>query len=158
MNFSVTVQQESFDIGQLQQQLTGERTDIGAIAAFTGRVRDFSERPDILAMTLEHYPGMTESSLRAVLAEACERWSISAGCIVHRVGRLQPGDDIVAVVIASAHRQAAFEACAYSMDHLKTRAPFWKKEHTRSGDYWVSERASDNEALQRWRSDERIDR
>ncbi|OHV12363.1 molybdopterin synthase catalytic subunit MoaE [Kushneria phosphatilytica] len=158
MSFNVIVQTEPFEIGSLQQQIVSGRTDIGAIVTFTGRVRDFSERSDITAMTLEHYPGMTESSLQDVLEEARLRWSLSAGLIVHRVGRLSPGDDIVAVLIASAHRQAAFEACAYSMDHLKTRAPFWKKEHTRNGDHWVRERASDNEALQRWRSDERVDR
>lgn len=146
----IKVQRETFDLGKEVNALTAQRTDLGAVVSFTGYVRDFNEKPDVTALTLEHYPGMTEQALQQIVQEAEQRWPIQATRIIHRIGRLEPGDPIVLVVTASAHRQAAFDACNFIMDFLKTRAPFWKKEHTRSGDYWVSARHSDNEAASRW--------
>lgn len=146
----VRVQTANFDLGQEVDNLTDGRTDIGAVASFVGYVRDFNERPEVEALTLEHYPGMTETQLMQIADEADQRWPLQGMRIVHRVGRLDPGDQIVLVVVASAHRQAAFEACHFVMDYLKTRAPFWKKEHTSSGDYWVSARESDSDAARRW--------
>lgn len=146
----IRVQHESFDPGQEQQALVGERSDIGAVVSFTGLVRDFNERPEVEALTLEHYPGMTESALGDIVEEAKARWPLQGVRLIHRVGRLTPGDPIVLVVVASAHRRAAFEACDFIMDYLKTRAPFWKKEHTAAGQYWVSERASDHQDARRW--------
>jgi len=150
----IRVQEEAFDAGLEQQALLGGRTDIGAVVAFTGLVRDFNERPEVTALTLEHYPGMTQASLRQIVDEASARWSLDDVTLIHRVGRLRPGDPIVLVVVASAHRRAAFEACDFLMDHLKTRAPFWKKEHTASGDYWVSERHQDQQDARRWEASE----
>lgn len=146
----IRVQEAPFDAGAEQQALLAGRTDIGAVVSFTGLVRDFNETPEVTALTLEHYPGMTESSLAAIVDEACERWPLEGTTVIHRVGRLAPGDPIVLVVVASAHRRAAFEACDFIMDYLKTRAPFWKKEHATRGDYWVSERESDQKDACRW--------
>lgn len=146
----IKVQRETFDLGKEVDAMTANRTDLGAVVSFTGYVRDFNEKPDVTALTLEHYPGMTEQALQQIVQQAEQRWPIQATRIIHRIGRLEPGDPIVLVVTASAHRQAAFDACNFIMDFLKTRAPFWKKEHTRSGDYWVSARHSDDEATSRW--------
>ena len=146
----IRVQEAPFDAGTEQQALLAGRTDIGAVVSFTGLVRDFNERPEVTALTLEHYPGMTESALEAIVEEAQGRWPLDAVRVIHRVGRLTPGDPIVLVVVASAHRRAAFEACDFIMDYLKTRAPFWKKEHASDGDYWVSERHSDHADAHRW--------
>lgn len=146
----IRVQHEVFDAGVEQQALLQGRLDIGAVVCFTGLVRDFNERPDIEAMTLEHYPGMTESALAVIVEEAESRWSLQGVRVIHRVGRLVPGDPIVLVAVASAHRRAAFEACDFIMDYLKTRAPFWKKEHTATGHHWVTERESDQQAARRW--------
>ncbi|MBE0507209.1 MAG: molybdopterin synthase catalytic subunit MoaE [Marinospirillum sp.] len=146
----IRVQRETFDLGKEVDAMTANRTDLGAVVSFTGYVRDFNEKPEVTALTLEHYPGMTEQALQQIVQEAEQRWPLQATCIIHRIGRLEPGDPIVLVATASAHRQAAFDACNFIMDFLKTRAPFWKKEHTRSGDYWVSARHSDNEAASRW--------
>ncbi|WP_299235383.1 molybdopterin synthase catalytic subunit MoaE [uncultured Halomonas sp.] len=146
----IRVQEAPFDAGTEQQTLLAGRTDIGAVVSFTGLVRDFNEHPEVSALTLEHYPGMTESALEAIVEEARGRWSLDAVTVIHRVGRLAPGDPIVLVVVASAHRRAAFEACDFIMDYLKTRAPFWKKEHSGDGDYWVSERDSDHLDARRW--------
>ncbi|WP_282041693.1 molybdopterin synthase catalytic subunit MoaE [Halomonas alimentaria] len=146
----IRVQEAPFDAGTEQQALLAGRTDIGAVVSFTGLVRDFNERPEVTALTLEHYPGMTESALEAIVEEARGRWPLDAVRVIHRVGRLTPGDPIVLVVVASAHRRAAFEACDFIMDYLKTRAPFWKKEHASDGDYWVSERHSDHADARRW--------
>ena len=118
--------------------------------SFTGLVRDFNETPDVTGLTLEHYPGMTEQALTDIAVEAASRWALQGVVIVHRVGRLRPGDPIVRVVVASAHRRDAFSACDFIMDILKTRAPFWKKEHSRQGDYWVKERTSDVDDAARW--------
>ncbi|MDX5379257.1 MAG: molybdopterin synthase catalytic subunit MoaE [Halomonas sp.] len=149
----IRVQQAAFDAGSEQRQLLEGRTDIGAVVSFTGLVRDFNERPDVNALTLEHYPGMTEVALGEIVAEAESRWPLQGVRLIHRVGRLGPGDPIVLVVVASAHRRAAFEACDFIMDYLKTRAPFWKKEHSITGDYWVAERESDHRDASRWESD-----
>ena len=149
---AVRVQTEDFELGAEVRKLTAGRTDIGAVATFTGLVRSASEGTPVAGMTLEHYPGMTERELEAVEAEANRRWPLQATLIVHRVGALQPGDNIVLVVAASAHRQAAFAAAAFLMDYLKTRAPFWKKESTADGtSSWVDARETDDRALDRWK-------
>ena len=147
---AVRVEREDFDIGAEVRRLTAGRTDIGAIVTFSGTVR--GGRDDaIRAMTLEHYPGMTEAELARVEAEAGRRWPLQASLIVHRIGTLKPGDNIVLVVTASAHRQAAFAAAEFLMDYLKTRAPFWKKEEGADGQaHWVEARECDEEAAGRW--------
>src|SRR5215470_4107128 len=124
----VRVQSHDFDIGTEVKRLTAGRTDIGAIVTFTGTMRGGTGEHPIASMTLEHYPGMTEAELERVEAETRDRWQLQASLIIHRHGEFQPGDNIVLVVTASAHRHAAFEAAAFLMDYLKTRAPFWKKE------------------------------
>ena len=148
---AVRVEREDFDVGAEVRRLTAGRSDIGAIVTFTGTVRSGAGGDAIAAMTLEHYPGMTEAELARVEAEAATRWPLQASLIVHRVGELKPGDNIVLVVTASAHRQAAFAAAEFLMDYLKTRAPFWKKE-TRAdgGERWVEARDSDDQAAGRW--------
>jgi len=145
---AVRVQRDDFDVAAEVETLTGGRTDIGAIVTFTGRVR--GNEGEIAAMTLEHYPGMTETELSRIEAEARTRWPLQASLIVHRVGELKPGENIVLVVTASAHRQAALEAAGFLMDYLKTRAPFWKKEQTEQGGRWVEARAADDAAADRW--------
>jgi molybdopterin synthase catalytic subunit len=148
---SVRVQPGDFDIGAEVAHLTAGRTDIGAVVTFTGTVREGSGEQAIASMTLEHYPGMTEDELARVEAEANARWPLQASLIVHRVGTLRPGDNIVLVVTASAHRQAAFDAAAFLMDYLKTRAPFWKKEVGLDGrERWVDAKDSDDRAAERW--------
>ncbi|QHQ37413.1 molybdenum cofactor biosynthesis protein MoaE [Algicella marina] len=127
------------------------RTDLGAVVTFTGLVRDLAGDNPISAMELEHYPGMTEKSLEAIEAEAQRRWPLQASLIIHRHGRLAPGDQIVLVATASPHRAAAFESAEFLMDYLKSRAPFWKKEETGRGDSWVDARETDEDALSRWR-------
>ncbi|WP_417594735.1 molybdopterin synthase catalytic subunit MoaE [Oceanospirillum sp.] len=146
----IRVQEAEFDLGAVSRAISADRTDIGAIVTFSGLVRDFNEKPDVLALTLEHYPGMTEQALQEIAQDAVDRWPLQAVHVIHRVGRLTPGDSIVLVAVASAHRQAAFDGCSFIMDFLKTRAPFWKKENTRQGDYWVSARSSDAVAAGRW--------
>jgi molybdopterin synthase catalytic subunit len=148
---SVRVQREDFDIGAEVARLTAGRTDVGAIVTFTGTVRAENDGAGVAGMTLEHYPGMTEQELARVEAEAAQRWPLQASLIVHRVGTLKPGDNIVLVATASAHRQAAFAAAEFLMDYLKTRAPFWKKELTPEGEErWVDARDSDEAAAKRW--------
>jgi len=148
---AVRVEREDFDIGAEVRRLTAGRTDIGAIVTFSGTVRGGSRGDAIRAMTLEHYPGMTEAELARVEAEAGRRWPLQASLIVHRIGTLKPGDNIVLVVTASAHRQAAFAAAEFLMDYLKTRAPFWKKEEGADGQArWVEARECDEEAAGRW--------
>ena len=150
---AVRVQKEDFDVGAEIRRLTAERTDIGAVVTFTGVVRGEASGQLISSMTLEHYPGMTEQELARVEDEAHSRWPLQASLIIHRVGELKPGDNIVLVITASAHRHAAFEAAAFLMDYLKTRAPFWKKETGLNGaGHWVDARESDEAALERWRS------
>lgn len=152
---TVRVQVEDFDIGAEVRQLTAGKTDIGAIVTFTGTVRGADAGDNgsasITDMTLEHYPGMTEAELERIEAEAQRRWPLQSSLIIHRHGQLQPGDNIVLVVTASRHRQAAFEAAAFLMDYLKTRAPFWKKETRADGSGgWVDAREADDSALERW--------
>ena len=148
---SVSVQADTFDAAAEVRKLTAGRTDVGAVVTFTGTVRGEAKGRAIIAMMLEHYPGMTESELERVEAEACARWPLQASRIIHRVGSLRPGDEIVLVVTLSAHRQAAFEAAEFLMDYLKTRAPFWKKEVGLDGiGTWVDARDVDDAALQRW--------
>ena len=146
---AVKVQREDFDIAAEIAAMTAGRTDIGAIVTFTGRVR--GDEGHVAKMTLEHYPGMTEAELSRIEADAQARWPLQASLIVHRVGELVPGDNIVLVVTASAHRQAAFAAAGFLMDYLKTRAPFWKKVTTASGESaWVEARQGDESATRRW--------
>src|SRR5215510_2806050 len=146
----IRVQQEDFDIGAEIAALTKDRADIGGVASFIGLVRDVAGGESVGAMTLEHYPGMTEKKLEEIDAEANRRWQLSASLIVHRYGRLEPGDRIVLVITASPHRQAALESCAFLIDWLKTKAPFWKMEETATGLQWVKARDSDDNAADRW--------
>lgn len=148
---SVRVQREDFDIGQEITGLTLGKTSIGAVVTFTGIVRGEAAGHPITAMELEHYPGMTEAELGRVEAQALERWPLDASLIIHRVGELVPGDNIVLVITASAHRAAAFEAAEFLMDYLKSKAPFWKKERLAEGvSAWVDARESDADSLDRW--------
>jgi molybdopterin synthase catalytic subunit len=147
---SVSVQAEDFDPGQETDALAAGRRDVGAIATFTGLVRDANDGSGVAAMTLEHYPGMTEAALAEIVGEAEQRWPLLALRVIHRYGRLEPGDRIVFVGVASAHRGAAFAACEFIMDYLKTRAPFWKKEDTPEGGRWVDARETDDHAAARW--------
>ena len=147
---SVQVQAPSFSAAQLLDQLQARCTGAGAVASFVGLVRDYGDAGEVRALFLEHYPGMTERALAAIEAEARARWPLQDVLIVHRHGLLQASEPIVFVGVGSAHRQAAFEACAYLMDQLKTRAPFWKKEMGEQGGQWVDSRASDAAAAQRW--------
>lgn len=148
---AVRVQEADFDVGAEMAALSDGRTDVGGVASFVGLVRDIAGGTAVTAMTLEHYPGMTERQLEEIEAEARSRWPLLEVRIVHRVGRLQPGDRIMFCGAASAHRGAALEACAFLMDWLKTKAPFWKKEETPAGERWVEARAEDDEAASRWR-------
>ena len=146
----IRVQTDAFELGAEVDAISQGRTDIGAIASFVGLARDMNEGSGVSAMTLEHYPGMTEKALAALVEEANARWSLLDVTVIHRVGRLLPGDSIVLVAVASRHRGEAFAACEYIMDALKTRAPFWKKEETPEGERWVEARASDDAAAARW--------
>ena len=146
---AVRVQREDFDVAAEIAGLTAGRTDVGAIVTFTGRVR--GDGGSVAAMTLEHYQGMTEAELSRIETEAQSRWPLQASLIVHRVGELKPGDNIVLVVTASVHRQVAFEAVGFLMDYLKTRAPFWKKETDAAGKTaWVEAHGQDESAARRW--------
>ncbi len=144
----IRVQREAFDAGREIAALTADNTRIGGVASFVGLVRDLG---GLRSMTLEHYPGMTERQLERIEAEARRRWPLEASLIVHRYGRLEPGDPIVLTVTASAHRQAAFDACNFLMDWLKTEAPFWKREEGANGECWVAARTDDDAARERWR-------
>ncbi len=149
---AVRVQPEDFDVGAALAGMTAGRTDVGGVASFVGLVRDMAPPDQLVAMTLEHYPGMTEAELGRLEAEARARWPLSDCLIIHRHGRLTPGDRIVLVAAASAHRQAALEACAFLIDWLKTQAPFWKLEETEAaGRRWVEAKATDDAAADRWR-------
>jgi molybdopterin synthase catalytic subunit len=146
----IRVQQAPFDVGVELAALTAGRTDIGGVASFTGLVRDMAGAQAITAMTLEHYPGMTEQKLAEIEAEARARWALQASLIIHRYGRMLPGEPIVLVATAAPHRAAALEACAFLIDWLKTKAPFWKLEETAEASRWVEARASDDQAAARW--------
>ena len=147
----VRVQAEDFDAGSEIKTLCRGNAKIGAVATFIGLMRDVNEGHKVLAMTLEHYPEMTERALTEIAQEASARWNVIDGLVVHRVGELEPGDQIVLVIVASAHRADAFAACEFLMDYLKTRAPLWKKEKGEKGDRWVEARVSDDQAAARWR-------
>jgi molybdopterin synthase catalytic subunit len=148
----VRVQEAPFDVGAELATLTRGRTDIGGLASFIGLVRDLAGERPITAMTLEHYPGMTEKKLAEIEAEANRRWSLQASLIVHRYGRMLPGEPIVLVATAAPHRAAALEACAFLIDWLKTKAPFWKLEEGPDASHWVEARRADDEAAARWRA------
>ena len=148
----VSIQQHDFDTAELQQQLTEDDDSSGALACFTGLVRADNEGGAVRSMELEHYPGMTERSIQAIVDEARLRWAVRAVRVVHRVGRLLPGEQIVYVGVTSSHRGDAFQACEFIMDYLKTRAPFWKKEHGPDGGHWVDARQTDIVAARRWES------
>ena len=147
---SVRVQLEDFDVSQEMLALRKKNPKVGAVASFVGVVRDLNDGEDVSTLELEHYPGMTERALELIVNEAKTRWDIYDTLIIHRVGALQPLDQIVLVIVTSAHRGESFKACEFLMDYLKTRAPFWKKEQTSSGERWVEARASDAEAAERW--------
>lgn len=146
----IRVQREDFDLKAEYDTLRRASQSPGAIVTFTGLVRDLSKQQHITAMELEHYPGMTEKSLQAIVDESAERWRVDQVTVVHRVGRLLPNEQIVFVGVSSGHRAEAFAACEFIMDFLKTRAPFWKKESTEQGSYWVEAKQSDQAAARRW--------
>ena len=147
---SVRVQTEDFDVSAEMLTLRKRNPKIGAVASFVGVVRDLNDGDSVSTLTLEHYPGMTEKSLEAIVQQAKERWDIYDALIVHRVGTMRPLDQIVLVIVTSAHRGESFDACEFLMDYLKTRAPFWKKEVTPEGERWVDARSSDDVAAKRW--------
>ena len=146
----IKVQTDDFDVGAELAALSRGRTEVGAVASFIGLVRDVAGPGELSAMTLEHYPGMTEKMLADIEAQANTRWELQETLIIHRYGRLEPGEQIVLVITASAHRQSAFEACAFLMDWLKTKAPFWKLEESDKGRSWVEAKQADNDAADRW--------
>ena len=147
---AVRVQTGDFDVSAEIAALRKDDPRVGGVASFIGVVRDLNEGGTVSEMTLEHYPGMTESALEKIVAEAKSRWDIYDALVVHRIGRLKPTDQIVLVVVTSAHRGEAFQACEFLMDYLKTRAPFWKKEQTGEGARWVEARSADDAAADRW--------
>lgn len=149
---SVRVQQQDFDAGAELARLRSGNLQVGAVASFIGTVRNLNEGDGVAALTLEHYPGMTERALEEICAEARARWDLLALTVIHRYGELAPGDQIVFVGVASAHRGEAFAACEFIIDWLKTRAPFWKKERTPDGERWVEARETDDRAAARWQA------
>ena len=149
---SVRVQTADFDVGAELTALRANDPRIGALASFVGLVRDINDGASVSGMTLEHYPGMTEKALEAIVADAQGRWDIFDALVIHRVGPLAPCDQIVLVAVSSAHRGEAFAACEFIMDYLKTKAPFWKKEATADGGRWVDARESDDSAAARWQN------
>lgn len=146
----VKVQTEDFDISEEIAQLRSGDARVGAVVSFVGTVRDINDGQGVSTLTLEHYPGMTEKALEDISAQARSRWDIYDTLVIHRFGDLEPLDQIVLVVVTSAHRGEAFAACEFIMDFLKTKAPFWKKEATPAGDRWVQARSSDDESAARW--------
>ncbi|MFK7977092.1 MAG: molybdopterin synthase catalytic subunit MoaE [Halioglobus sp.] len=146
----VSIQEDDFDVAALQSRLLSEAHSEGAVATFTGYVRNENDQRDVATLRLEHYPGMTERSIETIMHEAAQRWPLIAVATVHRVGELRPGDQIVWVGVSSSHREAAFAATEFIMDYLKTQAPFWKKEIGSQGERWVQSRTSDQERAERW--------
>ncbi|MCL6484566.1 MULTISPECIES: molybdopterin synthase catalytic subunit MoaE [unclassified Janthinobacterium] len=151
---SVRVQQADFDLGQEIAQLRAGNPKVGAVVGFVGTVRDMNDGLEVAAMELEHYPGMTEKAILAIVEQARARWPVSAALVIHRVGPLLPQEQIVLVAVSSAHRGEAFAACEFIIDYLKTEAPFWKKEDTPEGARWVDARDSDATALDKWTAPE----
>ncbi|MBT9476247.1 molybdenum cofactor biosynthesis protein MoaE [Polaromonas sp.] len=150
MTARVSIQTEDFDLGAELDALRQGDKRVGAVCSFVGTVRDRNDGLSVSSMELEHYPGMTEKSIEAMIDEACARFDIFAARVVHRVGLLQPLDQVVMVAVTSAHRGESFQACEFLMDYLKTQAPFWKKEQTPEGARWVDARVSDDAALAKW--------
>ncbi len=146
----IRIQSEPFDIAAIQEEMRTANPAIGAVVTFLGQMRDINEGDQVSSMTLEHYPGMTEKALQAIVDEADQRWELMGVRVVHLVGELQPLDPIVLVAVASSHRGEAFQACEFIIDYLKTRAPFWKKESTADGERWVDARHGDSDAEERW--------
>jgi molybdopterin synthase catalytic subunit len=146
----IRIQTDDFDLGAEVAQLRASDARIGAVVAFVGTVRDMNDGSGVTEMELEHYPGMTEKALEQIVAQAGARWNIFDALVIHRVGPLQPLDQIVLVAVTSAHRGDAFAACEFIMDYLKTQAPFWKKEQTPQGARWVDARSADDKALAKW--------
>jgi molybdopterin synthase catalytic subunit len=148
---TVRIQTQDFDTGFELSQLRNARKDTGAVVSFIGQVRDLNEGDTVSQLTLEHYPGMTEKALEAIVNQAQNRWDIFDALVIHRIGTLQPMDQIVLVAVSSAHRGEAFKACEFIMDYLKTEAPFWKKEVTSQGERWVDAKLTDDDARERWK-------
>lgn len=146
----IQVKEDDFFLQDEYQALLRDKADAGAVVTFSGLVRDFNDGRDVTGLKLEHYPGMTEKALNEIAQQASERWDLLAITIIHRVGQLHLSDQIVLVAVASAHRGDAFHACEFVMDYLKTRAPFWKKETTKEGEFWVEARASDTTKANSW--------
>ncbi len=149
-NARVSIQTWDFDLSTEVARLRADHKGVGAVCSFVGTVRDRNDGQPVSAMELEHYPGMTEKAIEAMIDEAFRRFDILGARVIHRVGPLQPLDQIVLVVVTSAHRGQSFQACEFLMDYLKTQAPFWKKEQTPEGARWVDARVSDDAALARW--------
>ena len=145
----ISVQEQPFDLGMETSSFAAGHKDMGAIVTFTGIVRDLLDDP-LIAMEIEHYPGMTEAALTEIAQTAMDRWSLGDALVIHRHGRLVPGEMIMMVATASKHRKDAFESAEYLMDYLKSRAPFWKREITTQGEAWVELKSEDEDALTRW--------
>ncbi len=150
MRLSVSIQTKDFDVSHELALLRSNDARVGAVCSFVGTVRECNEGSGVSSMELEHYPGMTEKSITAMMEEAAKRFDIHGARVIHRIGLLQPQDQIVLVAVTSAHRGVSFQACEFLMDYLKTQAPFWKKEVTPEGTRWVDARVSDDKALARW--------
>jgi molybdopterin synthase catalytic subunit len=150
-NDFIRIQEADFDLTAEVKALRKDDPRVGAIVTFVGTVRDLNDGSQVQGMTLEHYPGMTEKSLEAIILQARSRWDLYKTLVIHRVGPLLPEDQIVLVVVTSAHRGEAFAACEFIMDYLKTAAPFWKKEETPQGSKWVDARVTDDTAMARWK-------
>lgn len=146
----LSIQSADFDLSAEVAALRAADHGVGAVASFIGTVRDRSDGSRVSAMELEHYPGMTERAIDQMIDQACQRFALRAVCVIHRIGLLQPGDQVVLVAVSSAHRADAFQGCEFLMDYLKTQAPFWKKESTPEGERWVDARVADDKALARW--------
>jgi len=146
----ISVQTKDFDAGAELAQMRLAHPEVGALVSFVGQVRDLNDGAMVSGMHLEHYPGMTEKALSDIASQAMQRWELADALVIHRYGDLKPLDQIVLVVVASAHRQAAFAACEFIMDFLKTEAPFWKKENTSEGERWVDAKEIDEAAKNRW--------
>jgi molybdopterin synthase catalytic subunit len=148
---TVRIQTADFDLSTEIAALRSGDLEVGAIVSFVGTVRDMNEGSQVNSMELEHYAGMTEKALADIIVEAKSRWSIHEALVIHRIGKMLPGEQIVLVAVTGQHRGEAFAACEFIMDYLKTAAPFWKKEATPTGEHWVDARSTDDEAMERWR-------